>query len=112
MNIQPTPIIASLAGTAHAQGHASETARASGGGGAATGQELNKTSEIEAGAKTEDRDADGRQLLERRGGERRGDEGRDEQTARGDQANDPLDADPRHSSLAAEGQGSHIDFDA
>ena len=107
MQIQPTPVTASLAGTAHAQSHASDAAHASGGGGAAASHGLNKTSEVEAGAKTDDRDADGRQLLEHRGDPRS-----DDDTPEHDRASDRHDAHSSPSPSAAEGQGAHIDFDA
>lgn len=107
MDVRPTPVIASLAGTARAQTHASETSDGAAGGGVVRGRESDKTTEIESGAKAEDRDADGRQLLQRGGSEHR-----DDDPPRGEQSDDLTDAQPPHSSLANESQGTHLDFDA
>ena len=68
MNIQPTPGIASLAGTARAQARGTDADRRSPSADAADNPRLTAVSGIEAGAKSEDRDADGRQLLEQREG--------------------------------------------
>lgn len=64
MNIQPTPGAASLAGTARAQAHGTDSDRLSPSADVASNPALGAISGVEAGSKSQDRDADGRQLLE------------------------------------------------
>lgn len=107
MDIRPTPVIASLAGTARAQAQGSDAGQAAASGGVSHSPQLHESTDIEAGSKSGDRDADGRQLLQRDGNH-----DRDEPTPGGDDAEDRTRAAGPHPSPTTDGPGTHIDFDA
>lgn len=112
MNIQPNSAITSLAGTARAQVHG-DAERRSPSADAAADPRLSAVSGIEAGTTSEDRDADGRQLLEKREHHGSSNSSRDENSCNSDAAEDP--AGGAANALpppASDGAVTHIDFEA
>ncbi|WP_164103758.1 hypothetical protein [Candidatus Laterigemmans baculatus] len=108
MNILPTSGIASLAGTARAQAHATDAERRSPSAEAAVDPPIREVAEIEAGQKSHDRDADGRQLLEQPNDEAADthDEHAHDENIRDEHARDSSGKDP------SESAGNHLDFEA
>lgn len=68
MDIRPSMPIAGIAGTARAQVHGSDKDRGPAAGGVAESQRIGDNDGLNEGTRTEDRDADGRQLLDHQPG--------------------------------------------
>ena len=79
MEIRPSMPIVGLAGTARAQSTGTDNDRGPAGGGVAESQRIGDNDGLHEGTRTEDRDADGRQLLDHQPGgkENHGGEGRE-----------------------------------
>lgn len=110
MNIQPTSAAASLAGTARAQARGTDADRRSPSADVAADPRLSEVSSIEAGSKSEDRDADGRQLLEKH--ENRSSTASRDENASGSDDDESGGAAAELLPPATDGAGTHIDFEA
>ena len=72
MDIRLSMPIASVAGTARAQTEGTDRDRGPAGGGVAEKQQISDNQGLHEGTRSEDRDADGRQLLDRQPNNRQG----------------------------------------
>src|SRR6056297_1148118 len=107
MDIRPNLPIAGLAGTAQAQAKGSDSDRPAAAGGVAENQRIKDTEGIDKGSRAEDRDADGRQLLDQQPDPQRDDEqAADHSSANSSppRAQHPPSTDPH--------LGHRLDFDA
>jgi hypothetical protein len=101
MDIRLTHSVSSLAGTSRAQATGTDKDRTPAAGGVAESQQINDNNGLAAGSQTEDRDADGRQLL-----------GQHPHHHTDDESQDPHAHPPHRPHSTDPSLGNILDFDA
>ncbi len=104
MDIRLTNPVSALAGTSRAQATGTDNDRTPAAGGVAESQQINDNNGLAAGSQTEDRDADGRQLLGQLPESKTDDDSQDPEDPQAHSLHRPHSIDP---SL-----GNILDFDA
>ena len=107
MDIRPNLPIGGVAGTARAQAFGSDRDRGPAAGGVAESNRFGDNSRLNEGTRTEDRDADGRQLLDQQTGQH----GSDRQTPP-EEPDQAAVNPPRHGPPSTGSEGAQLDLQA